>query len=83
MGYTIYIKHNESGEIRSSHHDFEFDEYLWSEGNYACDCNRHVFFYNREVDEMDLICGDTEYSIEGVVSDDGNMTNEMIKFMNP
>jgi hypothetical protein len=22
----------------------EFDEYLWTDGNYACDCNRGIFF---------------------------------------
>lgn len=24
--------------------DGEFSEYIWREGNYACDCNRSLFF---------------------------------------
>ena len=37
------------------------DTYLWSEGNYACDCNRANFFYGD--DDCDVSCGDTAYSV--------------------
>jgi hypothetical protein len=48
----VEVRNNATGEIRSF--DYEpsylvtpsdgFDEWLWTEGNYSCDCNRALFF---------------------------------------
>ena len=45
--YKVTIRNNKTNEIKSFTEDDEFDEvteYLWSEGNYACDCNRAAYF---------------------------------------
>ncbi len=48
---TVEIKDTPSGEVRMLElNSFEWDhadpnaDRLWSEGNYACDCNRAIFF---------------------------------------
>ena len=46
--------------------------FIWKEGNYSCDCNRHLFFergLGREPD--DAACGEGEYSVE-IFDGDGN-----------
>lgn len=48
-----------------------FLEFLWTEGNMGCDCNRHGEF-ERVADSdagnlaMEYPCGDTEYSLEWI-----------------
>lgn len=44
MSYTVHITERATGETRAHHADYEFDAFIWSEGNYACDCNRALFF---------------------------------------
>lgn len=78
MGSTFYIKNNETGEIRPYHDDFEFFEYIWAEGNFSCDCNRHMFFTDTT---EDYDCGECAYSIVDVHDDDGKRTDEMIQFI--
>jgi len=29
----------------------ESQEFLWTEGNYSCDCNRSIFFFELNVDD--------------------------------
>lgn len=47
-GYTVHIRDNASGEVRCYDEVREWrgesDDYLWGEGNFACDCNRASFF---------------------------------------
>jgi hypothetical protein len=33
-------------------------EFMWSDGNYACDCNRSLFLYNWDA-TRDIPCGNT------------------------
>jgi hypothetical protein len=34
----------------------EFDDFIWSEGNYSCDCNRSLFFQRgMGIDEMTIL----------------------------
>lgn len=57
--------------------DPEAYEYLWSEGNYACDCNRGLLFdraatdHGADVKARAHTCGDGQYivrvTINGVV----------------
>jgi hypothetical protein len=45
--------------------------YIWTEGNYACDCNRHIFFerfWDREPDDRE--CSDGRYLIQLYVDGD-------------
>ena len=41
------------------------NDYLWSEGNFACDCNRALDFSRAvgEAEPDDPPCGETAYSI--------------------
>lgn len=36
----------------------EISDYLWSEGNYACDCNRGLFFSGESGE-----CGESRYTV--------------------
>lgn len=47
-GYRVLLRDNQTGEERWWKEDDllweEHSDYLWTEGNYACDCNRQLFF---------------------------------------
>lgn len=46
-GYDVHIRRNADGLVRIYHHESEWHEasdFLWFEGNYASDGNRHSFF---------------------------------------
>lgn len=68
------IKNNETGEIREyeteeilSHDDEHPPVFNWEENNYACDCNRRLFFKrvkNEETeDDWNVPCSDGKYSV--------------------
>lgn len=69
------IRKNKTGEIREYKdevwwdHNEPYDDYpndfMWSEGNYSCDCNRHIFFNNKKYGEedWDCPCGEELYSV--------------------
>ena len=41
--------------------------WIWEEGNYSCDCNRRLFFYQNigiELADSALECGEGKYSVE-------------------
>ena len=68
----VEIRQNSTGTIREyASRELLMDgedtpcTYLWSEGNYACDCNRGDFFAqaNDEDKDYDGGCGDTAYSV--------------------
>jgi hypothetical protein len=54
----------------------EDSDWIWSEGNYSCDCNRAIFFeraagkeHTRE--EMEAWpCGDESYTITAITQDE-------------
>jgi hypothetical protein len=55
VSYSVTIIRNSDGERATISHDGDWDEgaeFIWSEGNYSCDCNRAIFFA-RERDEPD------------------------------
>lgn len=68
MEYKIAIRNNETGEIRECPQDLKWEEHTdfwWTEGNMACDCNRHLEFERAggrkpEWDEGE--CGDEKYT---------------------
>lgn len=68
MDYIALIQHK--GETREYHDEWpdsfsgEGLEFMWTDGNYACDCNR-ALFWNRikGKDDPDVPCGDGEYVV--------------------
>lgn len=55
-----HIRKNDAGEVRRYPFDESGEEdqdlpstYLWEEGNYACDCNRELFFERSKGVEID------------------------------
>jgi hypothetical protein len=60
------IRNNRTGEIREvPSKDYCDDleaEYLWGEGNYACDCHRAAIFDRRG--NPDIKCGETRFAVE-------------------
>lgn len=72
---TARIRENTTGEVREYHdaHAIIADgeehpsTYIWEDGNYACDCNRGLFFqYAAGVapDDADSDCGDGRFSVQ-------------------
>ncbi len=81
----IEIRNNSTGEWRDipigKYDSEELDRwppFHWTEGNYSCDCNRHLKFRRAygEIGPYDLEeerpCGETEYSIR-LTADDGSV----------
>ena len=83
--YTVYIRDNKTGEVSEygmkTPDGYEFSEYIWSEGNYACNCNRSLFFWRgrelpeEEVWKREASCGDGRYSVK-IVRPDGTVLYE-------
>jgi hypothetical protein len=75
--YDVEIRNNETGETRTYHNDLgwgEATEFIWTEGNYACDCNRHLFFERSNGGTPDVMsgeCGDSKYTVIEAIFPDG------------
>ena len=39
------------------------ESFMWTDGNYACDCNRSIFFFGDI--EQSLECGDNRFEVIG------------------
>ena len=75
MKFVAHIRRNADGVVRD--HEFEdkadtFGEkdgeeglgtYMWGEGNFACDCNRAIFFAANDEDDEHK-CGETAFSVQ-------------------
>lgn len=67
----VFITSNEIGQCREypttglfNREDGAFWDYIWSEGNFACDCNRELFFADAAgEEEPEGKCGDDAFSI--------------------
>ena len=73
--YRVLLRRNADGTERWVDYEYEIEphDYLWTEGNYGCDCNRHLFFElagGSEADE-DVPCGETLYTAVKAVAPDG------------
>lgn len=44
--------------------------YLWSEGNYSCDCNRAIF-WGRRFGEVE--CGESKFSVKKIAFTNGDV----------
>jgi hypothetical protein len=78
MPYQVLIRNNATGEERlyTDEHDWnDVGDYIWTEGNYGCDCNRSIFFGRAaglEPEEVDLAeCGESAFSIPYVILPNG------------
>lgn len=73
----VKIKNNKTCEIRNynteeylckkgNENSFEFNDWIWTEGNYSCDCNRSLFFgyaIGNNFEESCADCSDGRYSV--------------------
>ena len=66
----VYIRNNMTGEVRKHDDEVWWDgdypsDYMWSEGNYSCDCNRYLFFQRAKGESEDNVphCGENMYSV--------------------
>jgi len=80
MKIDVYIKNNETGEVRVYHDDFNWQDYeggtalsrilyQYGEGNYSCDCNRELFFARSVGEEGDDVsCSETRFTITKITN---------------
>ena len=81
--YDVVLVLNETGETKTFRYEYPLDEsshFLWTEGNYECDCNRRVFFFGHDKESERWPCGSGRISAikailpsgEEVVLDEGD-----------
>ncbi len=81
---TVQIRRNSDGAIRSYVDKYDWDDgWIWTEGNFSCDCNRYLFFARAaglsedQVDKDDPNqCGDEAYSIKVTATDGAVLYDE-------
>jgi hypothetical protein len=80
MAYDVKIRDLSTGEIVTRHFDLLWEdgsEYLWSEGNFSCDCNRALEFSRAKgVEAVDSKCSYKSYPegrfrVESITLTDG------------
>lgn len=77
------IRNNETKEVRKYIYHYEWlehSEYIWEEGNYACDCNRSIFWHSANDPNWDGEsddCGDDKYSVQVIGEDDSVLYDDM------
>lgn len=73
MSCTIFLmRESDKSLVRvDEYEDWSDVEYLWTDGNYACDCNRHLHFTG--FDGTCHPCGDGAYLIFSVIDDSGEL----------
>lgn len=73
-GYTIRLRSADSGETRDFVDDCEYSDdaivFMYSEGNYSCDCNRSLFFY-AWLDALDCNAGPNKIQVLSITRPDG------------
>jgi len=75
--HKVLLRNNATGEERLIASDSEWEdvhEFLWTEGNLACDCNRHLEFERaggREPGAREVGCGDERYTALYALLPDG------------
>lgn len=75
--YTITLRRTADGVERPVIETGEWpdDEFYWTEGNMACDCNRHNVFNGTTVyaTTTESECGESRYSIVRVADRNGTL----------
>jgi hypothetical protein len=56
----------------------EFSEFIWSEGNFSCDCNRARFFHEalNRLRPRSYECGQTRYRVVCITNAQGTVLYE-------
>jgi hypothetical protein len=76
MAYRVEIIRNETGEKRLAERSDEWDDlalYMWTDGNFGCDCNRAMFFADAGGEEdCDIGCGETRYTVTRAILPNGS-----------
>jgi hypothetical protein len=74
-GHNVHITDTATGDTRIMRFERSWEDhydYLWSEGNYSCDCNRNIFFCRAasrdEPDDEDIECGEGRFLVR--ITDD-------------
>ncbi len=73
---VISIRRNSDGLVREIKDlNWHGSDYIWCDGNFACDCNRYLFFQRaaNEDDEEEHDCGDSAYTVLSIKLDDGTV----------
>lgn len=68
---NVHIRRNSDGVVQVQYWpeygwDSDNSDYIWADGNYACDCNRFLFFERatgKEPEWDEGPCGDSAYSV--------------------
>ena len=69
MVVVAVLRHRKTGRQGRYEHDWPDSSglrgvlWLWTEGNYACDCNRSIFLLGRDLDNT-LSCNSDDPTIE-------------------
>lgn len=79
--YWVLIRNLETNEVRvyeeSCDWEGEGSVYLWTEGNFACDCNRHLFFERAggtdDSEGEDCPCGEVIYQVPCAIMQSGRV----------
>lgn len=73
VAYDVHIMRVSTGEVRVYNYPGEWDyghDYMWSDGNYGCDCNRSLFFARAGGEPDDETqCGETAFKIVKITQD--------------
>lgn len=76
MRYLVICLYTETNKYLSYLYDIQSGEdaqevYLWTEGNYSCDCNRSLFFLPEEYDINKMMpCGDVAFKLFCIINVD-------------
>lgn len=73
---ALIIRRNADGVVRrlsmESMGGYHGD-YIWSEGNFSCDCNRGIFFAEAEGElNPDRDCGDDAFAVRIIADNNGH-----------
>lgn len=74
MSVSIAITEVATG-ITAIHAAEEWNEFIWTDGNYACDCNRWIFHRRASGEDPDIddsTCGEGAFIIH-VTDESGNV----------
>jgi hypothetical protein len=76
-GYTVILQKVATGQIATHYYDNEWvNDFYWSEGNMACDCNREIEFaraLGNNYDSNKINCLPEGRFKVAVISDSGEM----------
>lgn len=81
MNLKVEIRRNADGVIVTTNwSDWDWHQYIWESGNFACDCNRELFFLcaRGEDDTAEGVCGIDKFSVRCSDADTGEVLYDEI-----